>query len=664
MATLSLDQALHALLHAHGVTTPDVVAVDAHAVTEYLGSHGLRLTRMAMLHPVVPTEEAQVGCLIARADGMFLAVLGGGEEAILLTAEGAGLRVLTTADLEQAIEVWVVSESIASAAQVLPYVHRHKHKLLEILACGVLVNLFGLTLPLFSSFVYDKILGNGITSTLWALAIGLLLVMALEFSLRVIRTIIAERIARLSEAEIDHTVFRNLLDAKSNALPSMGSVLEKYKQLLSYRDFLSSAYMLALADLPFLLLFALTIMLVAGPLVLVGIACGVLMVAANALFMMPVFDYERKARRASEQRLGVMHDVLSARDALVGAHLRHALARKWRAASMTATHALSMGRFWRGVGQSITNSLSFLSYAAILVGGAYMIESHDLTSGGLLAASMLTARMIGTFSSVSTLLVRYKEFRTALAELNQIFPASSEGAPKASHGGLRGAVRLDRVTCCIGHGGHPVLADVSLAIQPGEMVGIAGAPGGGKTTLLRLIAGLLRPDDGQVLIDDIPLDQLSLEDISATIGFKPQDVCLMEGSIEENVRAGRAALSSSVRQQLLAMTGLAHSFQENGLSWATEVGARGAHLSGGQRQLVALARALAGAPPLLLLDEPTNGLDAPLEIHLAEQLQQIKGSATLLISTHSRHLLSICDRIIVVGQSRLLADGPREKILA
>jgi ATP-binding cassette subfamily B protein/ATP-binding cassette subfamily C protein LapB len=664
MSDLSFEQALRALLVANGSTADDSAPLATpQSAAEYVEARGLRIRQVKLLYPILPEHPMQIGCIVAYHDGGFSPLLGKGIESVLLQLDGTLLRQVADGDLENAASAWVLSEPVITAKRALPYIRRHRGKLLEILACGVLVNLFGLSLPLFSSFVYDKIIGNGITATLWALVIGLMLIVLVEFSIRAIRILIAERIGRLSEAEIDHATFRNLLNLEANALPSIGSVMEKYKQLLYYRDFLSSSYLLALADLPFLILFALTIMLVSGPLVFVGIACGVLMVATHAVMMLPVFDYEKQSHRANERRMGLMADVLIARDALVGAFLRNALTQKWRVASMGATHASSMARFWRGMAQTISNSLSFVSYAGVLIGGVYMIEDQLLTAGGLLAASMLTARMMGTFASLSMLMVRYREFSDAIGELNKILPVSAYEKPTASHGILRGAVRLDGVTCRVGHGGNPVLREVSLRIGAGEMVGIAGAPGSGKTTLLRLIAGLLTPDEGNILIDDIPIRDLSLEDISRTIGLKPQDLCLIDGTIEENIRAGGAAFSAAERQELLVLSGLVQSFQESGLSWKTDIGPRGSHLSGGQRQMVAIARALAGNPPLLLLDEPTNGLDATMEMHFADQLQRYKGHATIIVSTHSRSLLSLCDRIIVIGQSRILADGPREKVL-
>jgi len=633
-------------------------------LADILIGSGMTARPVALVNNIPPAGEAQTGFLLSLENDLWLPVLGSGHEAAILAADGTRLRPLEVADLAHVTQAWSFHENVASMSRLLPFLQQHKTRLIEVLGCGLLINIFALFLPLFSSFVYDKILGNGITATLWGLVIGLGIIMVVEFSLKVIRTIITERFSIASETEIDHGMFHNLLDTKANTMPGIGSLLEKYKQVLSYRDFLSSTYLLAIADLPFLLLFLLVITLVSGPLVFVSIICGAAMIAVSAFFTLPVLGYDRQARRASEVRLGLMTDVLSAREVIVGSALRNELARRWRQASVTSTTASSLARHWRGLGMTMVGTISSISYVGVLVGGVYMVESRSLTSGGLLAASMLTSRAMASVASVITLLIRYREFRTAMRELNFILPDTAHDRFRPSQGRLQGAVRFDRVACRLSQDSQPILSNISFTINPGEMVGIAGPPGAGKTTLLRMVAGVLSPSEGQVLIDNTPIDKIAAEDLSWNIGFKPQECCLMEGTIEDNVRAGRPQMPSNVKLDLLAASGLARSFQDSGLNWTTPVGSRGCQLSGGQRQLVALARAYLGDPALLLLDEPTNGLDAALEMHLVEQLTRRKGKETILVSSHSRNLLSICDRIIVVGQGRILADGPREKILA
>lgn len=661
--TQSWNQAASALLGALGLPNDLDARAKPRDLPALLRGSGLKAQRKPLINHLLPSDATLRGALLETGKDSFIALLGDARDAVLLAEDGAIIRALEADDLHNATHAWVIEEQTVRFEAIAPFLTRYKGRLLELLGCALIINLFALALPLFSSFVYDKILGNSITDTLWALVIGLMIVVGIELCVRILRITVAERFAVGSEVDIDHTTFRNLLDAEANKMPGIGAMLEKYKQVLSFRDFLSSSYLLALADLPFLVLFLLVIATVAGPLVFVPLLCGGAMLVTNLALAAPALDYDRKAKQAGERRFGLMTDVLTARDSILGSAVRNDLSRRWTQASVAAVTAASQARYWRGFSMTIANSLSYVSFIAILVGGVYMVEAHSLTSGGLLAASMLTSRTMSGFASIITLVTRAREFRLALQELNQIIPTAPRNAHKA-RGRLQGGIRVDKASCRLRAGDTPVLRDISLSIAPGEIVGIAGAPGAGKTTLLRLIAGVLHPDEGRVLIDNIPLQHIGLDDISANIGYKPQDFGLLDGSIEENVRAGRAPLTAEARQDVLHRSGLARAFQENGLNWATEVGARGSNISGGQRQLVALARALLYSPTLLILDEPSNGLDAPLETHLAQQLAQLRGKHTVIISSHSRNLLSICDRIIVIGQSKILADGPRDKVLA
>lgn len=656
-------QAARVLLEAVGYLDDISSAHTLIELGKLLRGTGFNLELTPLIHNTIPAVDCMLGSLLELETGNWIGVLGSHDNAVILSKKGEDIKPFSLVDMQDVTHAWVLTERVIDMRSVMPFLLRYKSYFIDLFIAAIIVNVFALVLPLFSSFVYDKILGNGIMETMWALVIGLGIVVGIEFCVRVVRINIAERFSVGSEVEIDHATFRNLLDMKSNKIPSIGGLLEKYKQILSYRDFLSSSYILALADLPFLLLFLLAIMVVSGPLVYISIVCGLLMIISNFILTPPVLDYDRQTRVASEQRLGLMTGLLTSREAIIGSALRDRLTERWRQASVTAVQTASKSRYWRGMANTVNTSISYISFIGVLVGGVYMVEEHTLTSGALLAASMLTSRTMGTFASVITLMLRYREFRIALYELNQIVPSVPNTTSSKIHGRLQGAIRFDHVSCSLRQGDKPVLSNINLNINPGEIIGIAGAPGAGKTTLLRLIAGVLEPDEGRILIDNIPLSHLSPQDISLNMGFKPQESCLLDGTVEENVRAGRPQLTAEVRRDVLNTSGLFRVFDDGALHWATEIGARGSNLSGGQRQLVALARALLTHPPLILLDEPTNGLDAPLEGHLASQLMQMRGKSTILVSTHSRNILSICDRIIVVGQSKILADGPREKIL-
>ena len=633
------------------------------AVATRLAGSGFDLGAINNPQAEVWEGETVAGALIKQPDGAWLAVLGGCFSGRVIGEDGSEGRGIRDEDRAQALEVRVLRDRGADLTSVRPFLARHRRRFVDLFVAALIVNVFALVLPLFSSFVYDKILGNGIVETLWALVFAVVAFAGIEFCVRVLRVNVAEKFSLDGEVEIDIGIFRNLLDTPANRMPALGNLIERYKQILSYRDFISSSYVVAMADVPFILLFLVTITIATGPLVLVSIVCGALMIGVSVLSTPAILDFDREAREAGRRRFSLLTDVIGAREAIAGGAFRHLLNQRWRAASTTAASASSRSRVWRGMSGNLLNSISYFSFVGVLVGGVYLVESHSLTSGGLLAASMLTSRCVAGFSSLITLMLRYREFRTALRELGAILPQQSQAAPRGQHGRLGGTVCLDTVTCALRAGDRAILHKLSLVVPHGQIVGIAGAPGAGKTTLLRLIAGVLSPDEGRILIDGIPLTDLSSDDLGENIGYKPQDLCLLEGTIDDNIRAGRPPLDSATRQSLLSLTGLGRCFEDGTLHWHTEVGPRGSQLSGGQRQLVALARALHTLPPVLLLDEPTNGLDAPLEGHIARQIAALRGRCTVLVSTHSRSLLEICDRIIVVGQGRLLADGPREKIL-
>lgn len=546
--------------------------------------------------------------------------------------------------------------------EISSFLKRNWRYMTPIVAGGMISNVLNLVIPLFGSFVYDKVLGNGVSDTLWAMVLGVLLGVGMDFCTRGLRIQLVERMAVTSEGDIDRALFRGLL-LRAGTLPPVGVVLDKYKQMLSSRDFVTSSYLLAAADLPFLLLYLFCIMIVAGWMVLVPIFWGLLTMLLNAAFTAPARQYDRQARRAGEQRVSILADLLGAREAVVTSRWGEELGRRWRRVSDSAATMAGRTRFWNSMVGAVASWSGNLSYASVMVVGAYMVEDHLLTSGGMMASSMLTSRCLMIVSSVAMLSTRFREFRRAIKELDALIPSGGDVQGMVRPADPTGEIHLQGVGWKPKADSRPILQGVDLTIRPGEIIGIAGLPGAGKTTLMRLICGVERPSEGKVLLDMIPVEQWSQQQRARAIGYKTQEAVLFEGTLEANVRAGNNSASLDDLRRSLEMAGLRPPFERGELSLGTEVGPRGAFLSGGQRQMTILARAFLGDPPILLLDEPSTGFNSQSEQALAQQIAALAGKRTVLLSSHSRPLLSVCTRILVLQGGRIAADGPREKIL-
>lgn len=649
-----------------GPLAPDDPAADPSVLLrEALAPLGLEARLLSRGSSVPHLAGDAVAVLVEQADGLGWQALvprpGGGYE----RAEVDGSlspREEESAEIPLRVILLVPQPEPNLTIAVLPFLRRHSRLLVPIAIGGVVSNLLALALPLFASFVFDKVLGNGVSETLWAMTIGIVLAIGLDYVVRTLRVQIFERLAVVTEGDIDRALFANLLH-KRGALPPIGVVLDKYKQILASRDFVSSTFLLALADLPFLLMFLAAIAIVSGPLVLVPIVLGLLSIGINLAFSSPARQYEMLARKAGESRISLLADVLIARDVVLTTALRGDSTRRWRRISDSAAVASGRARFWYGLSNTFNLLSSNLAYASVLVGGAYLIEERALTSGGLMACSLLTSRAMATVASVVLLSTRMREFRRSMRDLDAILPTEAVAETEPRPTDPTGDIQLVNLSWRPRPDARPVLNGIDLRIRPGEIVGIAGLPGAGKTTLLRMIAGAERASNGEVLLDMHPVERWDVRQLSRSIGFKPQEAMLFEGSIESNIRAGRPAAIAQDMADVLDRSGLRTAIDRGELTLATEVGPHGNLLSGGQRHMVSLARALLGEPPLLLLDEPSTGFDSQLEKRLADYIHTLAGRRTVLLSSHSRALLGACTRIIVLNQGRIVTDGPREKVL-
>ncbi|MNK04433.1 Alpha-hemolysin translocation ATP-binding protein HlyB [compost metagenome] len=534
-------------------------------------------------------------------------------------------------------------------------------RLVEIVVAGFLINVFGLLLPVYSRLVYDKVIGNHIPDTLWALTLGMLLFLALEFVLRVIRTFYIEQLAGKFDIDFDQAVVKKLLAARVSW--PVGVVLAKYRDITGARDLLSSNYMLVIIDFPFLLLYLLAIGLIGGPIVWVVLVGGTLLVGAQLLCKIPANDYARTAMTVGATKTDKLAGLVYGIETLKTSALQKRVLELFAKDAQDSGVTQAKSRFWSSVGFTISSSGYTLMTVATLVVGVYMVEANALTVGALIASSMLVGRAASMLSSVAMVLGRIDAFKQARTSFEELFveAPNTNTTNEVDRQQIDGKIQVANLSFSIKPNEPAMLKQISFVINPGEKVGLVGRSGSGKSTLLRCLAGVNAPDAGQVLIDGISVAAYPQEVRMRSIAYKPQDPFLFDGTLASNIFVDNT-ISTSIYQTALHVSCMDELLAGGQLRLDQMLVAPG-NLSGGQRQMVALARAIATTPNVLLLDEPTTGIDQMTENKIIERLVAFAATRTLVVATHSTVLLKQMDRIIVINDGKIVADGPRAQIL-
>ncbi|WP_158558855.1 peptidase domain-containing ABC transporter [Rhodoferax lacus] len=531
----------------------------------------------------------------------------------------------------------------------------------EVGLASFLVNSGQLLLPVFSMLVYDKVVNNGVFETLWALVIGMLIYLVTDTALRLVRAWSMERVSEDLARRSDENLWERLV-AQKDVGSGVARFLSNYRDLSSSRDFVSSTYLLMLADLPFLLMYLLVVALVAWPLAIVATLLVLLYSGIGYAVQMRNNRLGREAEKQVTRKLSYMGEMLQALDVVrtvpgAGSFVRH-----WRELSDQSAEVEGQRRLSNGhIGIVAAGMLSF-STIAMLCAGAYLVNAKLLSVGGLIAANLLTSRAMSLVTSLFTVVGKWKDFERAAARMDAslapVQPHETTARPSV-HGqiavvGLTKAYK-DRPTA---------LDHISLTIRPGERIALLGKPGAGKSTLLRCIAGLSQADSGQILFDGLALDDIAPADRARWLAWKAQDPAIFAGTLESNILVAGSAAHTQRFVQALAVSGLDEELQKGRMSLGMQLSPHGSNLSGGQRQKVALARALAQPCRILLLDEPTLGLDPDGERLLATHINRLLAPEDVLImTTHSATMLAAVQRVVVLDGGRIIADGPREKIV-
>lgn len=537
----------------------------------------------------------------------------------------------------------------------------------DVLAAAFCINLFALVMPLFVMNVYDRVVPNQATDTLWVLAIGALLVICADLVLRLLRSWFVELAAQRADILLSARIMERILGMRLEHSPqSVGSFASSVNAFESVRSFIGSMVIAALIDLPFFLLFILIIAIISLPMA-VPVLVGALLVIGYALSVQGrLRKLSEISSQASAQRSSGLIESLGAAQTLKSFNATSRMQTRWEQATQFLSGCTGKQRLLGGSVGAGASWVQQVVAVSMLIVGVYLVIDGQMSQGALIAAYMLSSRAMAPVSQTASLLTQYHQAATALGSLEQIMDNEQERQPGkqlVSRPKLRGEIELRNLTFAYPGEQRPALDGVSLHIRAGERVGILGCVGSGKSTLEKLILGLYRPTAGSVLIDGLHLEQLDIAELRRNIGYIPQDIQLLSGSVYDNVTLGIDHPERERLHQAIHISGLKNLVGEHADGLAMPVGEGGRRLSGGQRQAVAVARAVMPDSSILLFDEPTSAMDSQLEAHVSQALSHFSQGRTLLLVTHRTSLLHMVERIVIVDAGRIIADGPKQSVL-
>lgn len=536
----------------------------------------------------------------------------------------------------------------------------------------VLVNILALASVFFTMNVYDRVVPNQAYVTLWSLAVGVCIAMGFEAITRYLRAHLLDIAAKKADLVLGSKLFRQALGVRMEHKPSSaGAFTNQLREFESVRDFFTSATLAALSDLPFVALFIGVIFAIGGPLGWVCLLMVPCILVISIAIQWPLARTMQENLRESSLKQGVLLESVEGMETLKAVGGEGYMTRRWEAFSAAAASTSMKSRQLTSSALNLVTLLQQLQTVVLVVFGVYLIGAGDLSQGALIGTVLLASRATAPLTQVAGLAVRFQQAKAALTSLNKLMEMPLDREPMKQYlpqPSLQGNLELKRAQFSYpappGKPNPPVLNNITVTIEPGERVAILGKIGSGKSTLLRLIARLYRPTGGQMLMGGLDVEQIDPADWRTAVGYVGQDARLFYGTLRENIMIGRPDASADELLRVLKLTGLDLVAQKHPMGINLPIGEMGEGLSGGQRQLVSLARSLLARPQVLLLDEPTSAMDTQTEAIFMDHLARATEGQTLILVTHRTSLLNLVQRILVVDEGRIVADGPKKDIIA
>jgi len=537
----------------------------------------------------------------------------------------------------------------------------------EVIVATVMINVFALASTLYIMNVYDRVIPNSAYETLWVLSLGALLVYSFDFLMKNMRSYFLDIAGRKADVKISAKLFEQLLGMTLAARPASAGVLaSNMREFETIRDFFTSATMTAVVDVPFALFFIIIIAIIAGPLALIPLVAIPIVALVGWWLQGPMQRITKQSMHESALKNALLFETITGLETVKTQAAEGHVQRRWEELVEKGSRTSVRSRKVASFALNFSMYIQQITTIGVVIAGVYMISNAWLTQGALVASVILVGRALGPISQIAGLLTRYNQSREALIQLQELMKRPVE-RPANKHfisvPRVHGKVEFNDVVFNYPGQTHPALQHLSFAVEAGDHVGIIGAVGSGKTTIERLLLNLYQPDVGAVLLDGTDVRQMEPGDLRRNVGAVQQSPNLFYGSVRENITMGHETAPDRAVMRAAELSGVMEFLRDSEKGLDTQVGERGESLSGGQRQAVAIARALLYDPPVLILDEPTASMDPASEMRLLKRLKVLTEGKTTILITHKGSMLQLVDKLILIDRGRIITYGPKDEVI-
>ena len=545
----------------------------------------------------------------------------------------------------------------------------NKQTYYKVMLAATLVNFMSVGSSIFIMVVYDRVLPNSAYESLYALTIGMALVIVFDFILKMLKTYFIDYAGEFVDKNVGDTIFNRLLDAPTAVVTGpVGATANTFKEFDSVRDFFTSATLSLIVDIPFIFLFIFVIYLIAGPLAYIPLVAVPVVLLIGILLQPFLARVSEDLGQHNQEKQSILVETITGIESIKVLGGGDLVKDRWKDA---ATKQSSRSRLSRSLAQIAVNSAQSaqqICLVGIVFYGVFLVSEGTVSMGGMVAAVLLSSRTLAPLAQIANLFGRANNAKTSYKRLTSFMEETQDDdVSLKNETAIRreklGSLEFKDTSYRYPEADLDTLRGINLKINEGEKVAILGRNGSGKSTLMKLASGLFKATDGLVLYDGVDIRQLHTKDLSRSIGIVLQDVQLFSGTVRDNITMGREDISQENLVEAGKLSGLDEFISKIPGGYDLQLLDGGKGLSGGQRQSIALARAIVHKPSHFILDEPTSAMDMNAENLFINQVGSILKSSTMLIVTHRMPLLNLVDRIIVMNEGQIVEDGPKDEII-